>query len=184
MHNSSISSTHLSMGNNSCLIGLEAHQKRVNYSWYWKPSLLPKASNSMDIRKQSIATIFPDQNNSLLHSILSLYPQLSLATTPVKEKGDTHRNSQLDTVQRLMDHGKLSPKGYSYITSLASIAQGTLGKSVRARMQGKSAGNQSLLEIRHEQYRNNHSIDGLKMQRGDFHQITSQDTEQQVTKDH
>lgn len=107
----------------------------------------------------------PDQNNSLLHSIFPLYSQL-LVTTPVKEapltaNGAPHRKPQVDTVQTSVAHGDPSPKGDIYITSPASIAQGTLGKRARARTQEKSAEKELLLERTYRQHRNQCSTNGL-----------------------
>ena len=42
--------------------------------------------------------------------------------------GGYHRNPQLDTMQRWMDCGKLSPNEYVYIIVPASLAQGMLWK--------------------------------------------------------
>lgn len=49
-------------------IDLRPIQQERNHTWYWKPSKLPKASEVMNLRKESNSATVLDQHNSLIHS--------------------------------------------------------------------------------------------------------------------
>lgn len=129
---SALNGTYVVVANNSCLNGRNAHSNGKNHIQYWNPSLIPGASEVMDLRKESTTTTLPNQHNSLLQILnLLLIPtdkcsyHYSAQRPRLTENRDHPRKPHLDTKQRSIDHGKCRSNRHSCSTALTSMVQRT-----------------------------------------------------------
>lgn len=110
--------------------------KAMEYLTKTQIMAIPKffTSQSLTFRKKSTTSFLLDQHNSLLHSTSPLYPQVSVAIMPyqrsfsLQQMKIIHKKTQLDTMQKTTDHGKLNPYVNIYIAGPTSTVQGTYQK--------------------------------------------------------
>lgn len=53
IHKGAMSGTHLLAVTNDYIIGLVPTQQEGKYTWYWRPSQLPRTSELTDLRKKT-----------------------------------------------------------------------------------------------------------------------------------